>query len=269
MEEIVDERLENEEHFHDIWAKSIDPANVQVDASFEACTCPENRYIINKLGDLQGKKVLELGCGAGEASVYFAKKGATVTATDISGELLKVVQRVASLHKVRVNTKQCYSHSLDFEDDTFDIVFAANLLHHVDIEATLKESQRVLKKGGAFVSWDPLAHNPLINIYRRIATEVRTEDEHPLRMEQLALFNKFFSNVETSGKWFFTLFIYIKFFCVDWVNPNKERYWKKVIVEHKKLEPLYNRLERLDNYVLGKMPYLQRFCWNIVVIGKK
>lgn len=75
--------LEKVENFHDDWAKSINIDEVMVDEFFEACTSPENRLILNRLGNLEGKKILELGCGAGEASVYFAKKGALVTATDI------------------------------------------------------------------------------------------------------------------------------------------------------------------------------------------
>ena len=75
--------LDKEESFHDDWARSIQPHEVMVDEFFEACTAPENRLIMKKLGDVSGKKILELGAGLGEASVYFAKRGAEVIATDI------------------------------------------------------------------------------------------------------------------------------------------------------------------------------------------
>ena len=42
------------------------------------------------------------------------------------------------------------------------------------------EIRRVLKPGGRFFSYDPLAYNPAINVYRKMATEVRTPDEQPL-----------------------------------------------------------------------------------------
>ena len=74
---------------------SINPDEVMVDEFFEACTSPENRIILGKVGNLTGKRVLDLGCGAGEAAVYFAKKGALVTATDISSAMLEVVKKVA------------------------------------------------------------------------------------------------------------------------------------------------------------------------------
>jgi ubiquinone/menaquinone biosynthesis C-methylase UbiE len=264
-----DSILDREEVFHDQWADSINIDNVIVDEFFEASTSPENRIIIKKIGDIKDKNILELGCGAGEASVYFAKKGAEVTAVDISQRMLDVVQNLAKKHDVTLSTKQSYSDNIDFADETFDIVYAANLLHHVDIESTLKEASRVLKKGGLFVSWDPIAHNPLINIYRRMATEVRTEDEHPIEMKQLKMFLKYFSSVETEATWLFTLWIFLKFYFIDRVHPNEERYWKKILLEHKQLEKLYYRLENLDKLFLKTFPFFKRFCWNIVIIAKK
>src|SRR3712207_7146211 len=44
---------------------------------------------------------------------------------------------------------------------------------------------RLLKPGGVALTWDPLAHNPVINKYRQMASEVRTDDEHPLRVADL------------------------------------------------------------------------------------
>jgi ubiquinone/menaquinone biosynthesis C-methylase UbiE len=261
--------LDREEIFHDNWADSINIDDVIVDELFEASTSPENRIIIKKIGDIKDKKILELGCGAGEASVYFAKKGAKVTAIDISKGMLEVVHKVAQKHKVSLSTKQSYSDNIDCADETFDIVYASNLLHHVNILDTLKEVTRVLKKGGLFVSWDPIAHNPMINIYRRMATNVRTADEHPIKMKQLKLFSKYFSNIETEVTWLFTLWIFVKFYFIDKIHPNEERYWKKILTEHKKLETIYYNLEKLDKFVLKFLPFLKRYCWNIVIIAKK
>ncbi|MFC1669729.1 class I SAM-dependent methyltransferase [Spirochaetota bacterium] len=257
-----------EEKFHDEWSEKIDVDKLHIDDFFEACTAPENRYIIDKIGNLKGKKLLELGCGAGEASVYLAKKGADVTATDLSGGMLRVVEKLASRNKVKVKTKKCPSYKLDFPDNYFDVVYAANLLHHVDIENTIKEVNRVLKNKGIFASWDPISHNPIINIYRRIASEVRTEDEHPLKMKDLKIFKKYF-NIEYETTWFFTLWIFIKFYFFDKIDPNKERYWKKIIIEHKLIEKTYVRLKKIDDYFLKIFPFLKRFCWNIAIISYK
>jgi ubiquinone/menaquinone biosynthesis C-methylase UbiE len=262
-------KLRIEEKFHDNWANSMDLNKVMVDESFEACTSPENKIIMKNLGNLKNKKILELGCGAGEVAVYFAKKGAIVTATDLSGGMLHVVQKLASKHGVKVKIAKCGSEHIPFPGESFDIVYAANLLHHVEQESTVKEVRRVLKKGGLFVSWDPLDHNPLINIYRRIATKVRTDDERPLKMKDVKKIKKFFSESEYFTTWFFTLWLFLKFYLIDKVDPNKERYWKKIITDHKRLEKTYKRLERIDSIFLKIFPFMKRYCWNVVIIAKK
>jgi len=258
-----------EKEFHDDWALSIDITKLMVTDNFEACTAPENRLIKASLGPIDGKKMLELGCGAGEASIYLASKGAVVTATDISSKMLSVANRLAQKHNVSIETKQCASDNIQCNDEEYDIVYAANLLHHVDIEITLKEISRILKKGGIFASWDPLAHNPLINIYRILAVKVRTAEEHPLRMDDLILFRKYFSEVQIHMTWFFCLWIFIRFYLIERIDPNKERYWKKILTEHERLRSQYTFLERIDNFFLKLFPFMRRYCWNVTVIARK
>jgi len=269
MQTMETKSLIKEETFHDEWAQSTDIDSVMVDEFFEACTSPENRIIIEKIWDLKWKKILELGCWLWEASVYFAKKWADVMATDLSTWMLELVWKVAKKHDVQIETCQCLADNIPFKEGTFDMVYAANLLHHVDIDKTLKESSRVLKKWWLFISWDPLAHNPAINIYRKRAMWVRTEDEHPIRFSQIKLFKKHFSKVWFDTTRFFTLWIFIKFYFFDKVDPNKERYRKKILVEHKRLERTFNFLYKIDRFFLKIFPFMKRFCRNIVFICKK
>lgn len=260
--------LDKEEKFHDGWAAGADIDEVHPVQFFTACTAPENRWIREKLGDIKGKKILELGCGLGEGAVYFAMQGGDVTASDLSEGMLKMAGKVADDNHTSIKTVKCSADSLPFEDGCFDIVYAANLLHHVDIEQTLKEAQRVLKKGGIFASWDPLAHNPVINVYRHMASNVRTEDEHPLKIKELQIFKKYFSDVRCKSFWFFTLAVFLKYYFIDHVDIN-ERYWKKIIDEAREIEKLYGRLERMDKKFLHIFPFLKKYCWNIAVVCRK
>lgn len=262
-------RLNKEKLFHNQWASKFEFDKLLVRESFEACTAPENRIIMEWLGDITGKKILDMGCGAGESSIYFCIKGADVTAIDISDGMINILKDNAIKYNVKIKTKVCTSHNTGFNNNSFDIVYAANLLHHVDLENTLREINRILKPGGILVSWDPLAHNPIINIYRRIAKEVRTEDEHPLKIEDLKIFRKIFEEVQYKTSWFFTLIIFIKFYLIEKVDPNKERYWKKIIYEHKRLEKMYIKLEKVDYYFLKSFPFLRRYCWNIIIKCQK
>ncbi|MBI4680521.1 MAG: SAM-dependent methyltransferase, partial [Nitrospirae bacterium] len=112
-------------------------------------------------------------------------------------------------------------------------------------------------------------HNPIIKVYRKIAKEVRTEDEHPITMADLSIFGKYFSNVRIETTWFFTLWIFIRYYFFDRVNPNKVRFWKKILVDHRELERTYIRLEAIDRIFLKIFPFMKRYCWNIVILSRK
>jgi ubiquinone/menaquinone biosynthesis C-methylase UbiE len=259
----------NESTFYDNWANKVNVEDVLVKDIFRATTAPENREIEKFLGDVKGKDILEIGCGFGEASVYLAMKGARVTASDISKIMVNFVKRLAKYNKVEMEVCQASAEKLPFKDNSFDVVYAANVLHHVDILATIMEVKRVLKKGGKFVCWDPLKDNPLINIYRQKAKSVRTVCEHPLSWSEVQTIQNSFTIAKIRCTWFFTLWIFVKYFVFDRIDPNKERYWKKVIYDSKKYKNTYLKLEKIDNIILRLCPFLQRYCWNVVIMAEK
>ncbi|CBN54270.1 MULTISPECIES: class I SAM-dependent methyltransferase [Kamptonema] len=264
-----DKTLEKERQFHDAWASTIDVDGIRVKDYFEACTAPENRFILKQLGDITGKKLLDLGCGAGENSVYFAKKGALCVATDYSPGMVEVALQLAEKNGVKIEGCTANAMELEFPDNTFDIVYASNLLHHLpEPKIAIREMHRVLKPGGKACFWEPLKHNPIINVYRRMATKVRTEDETPLDINIVKFVNSLYSDVAYDTFWLATLWIFLRFYLIERVHPNKERYWKKIIIEQARLEPEYRRLENLDN-LLKKLPGMKRFAWNLAVVARK
>ncbi|MBW4582108.1 MAG: class I SAM-dependent methyltransferase [Tildeniella nuda ZEHNDER 1965/U140] len=264
-----DDILQKEQQFHDQWAAVIDVDGIRVADYFEACTAPENRFILKQLGDLRGKYLLDLGCGAGENSVYFATKGARCVAADYSPGMVDVALKLAATNQVEVEGKVVNAMAIDFPDNTFDIVYASNLLHHIpDPCLAIQEMYRVLKPGGKACFWDPLKHNPVINVYRRIATKVRTEDETPLDINITNFVRSRFAETHYDTFWLATLWIFLRFYLIEKVNPNEERYWKKIILEHERLEPDYKRLETLDR-ALKALPLTKRFAWNLAVVATK
>lgn len=264
-----EETLKKERQFHDAWASTIDVDGIRVKDYFEACTAPENRFILKQLGDITGKKLLDLGCGAGENSVYFAKKGALCVATDYSPGMVEVALKLAETNGVKIEGCTANAMELEFPDNTFDIVYASNLLHHLpEPKLAIREMHRVLKPGGKACFWEPLKHNPVINVYRRMATKVRTEDETPLDINIVKFVNSLYSDVAYDTFWLATLWIFLRFYLIERVHPNKERYWKKIIIEQARLEPEYRRLENLDN-LLKKLPGMKRFAWNLAVVARK
>jgi SAM-dependent methyltransferase len=143
------------------------------------------------------------------------------------------------------------------------------LLHHIpDPKIAIGEMHRVLKPGGKACFWDPLRHNPVINVYRRMATEVRTEDEMPLDINIVNHVKSLFPEVKYDTFWIAALWIFLRFYLIEKADPNKERYWKKIIIEQERLKPTYRRLEKVDR-VLKKMPLMQRMAWNLAVVATK
>jgi 2-polyprenyl-3-methyl-5-hydroxy-6-metoxy-1,4-benzoquinol methylase len=261
-------RKHAEEIFHDEWAASVDVTKINVRQMNEACTAPEMRYIRRALGDLRGRTLLDVGCGLGEASVYFALLGADVTATDISPGMCDTAQRLAAANNVKISTHVSAAEDLGLAADVkFDIIYTGNTLHHVDLAATMPRLLKHLKPNGTFVSWDPVAYNPVINVYRRRAMQVRTEDEHPLRLADIRAVRSHFRDSHTRWFWLSTLLIFCAMAVVQRRDPNHERYWKKVIEEADRWAWLYRPLELLDK-VLLLIPFLRPLCWNVVIVGQ-
>ncbi|MBN1764938.1 MAG: methyltransferase domain-containing protein [Sedimentisphaerales bacterium] len=262
-------RHHDESEFHDKWAAGIDLTGLQVNENFEAVTAPENRYAKEVMGDIRNKRILDLGCGAGETSVFFAGQGAQVTALDISEQMIDVTRRLAERHHVKLNARVMMAEDMDLPDNHFDFVFGNGVLHHVNRTHAYREIHRVLKPDGKAIFIEPLCYNPVISVYRLIANTVRTKNEKPFKFRDFKVLQKLFARVSHREFWLAGQLIFIRFFLLERINPRKERYWKKVITDAARLAPLYKRLEKIDRFIFKTLPWLKRFCWNTVIVMEK
>lgn len=105
------------------------------------------------LGDLRGKRVLELGCGSAAASIAFARAGARPIGVDSSAERLAEARRLAAEAEVKVELRQGDLADLAFlRADTVDTAFSAWSFQHVeDLGRVLRQVHRVLKVGAPLV----------------------------------------------------------------------------------------------------------------------
>jgi 2-polyprenyl-3-methyl-5-hydroxy-6-metoxy-1,4-benzoquinol methylase len=255
--------------FHDEWAAATPVSEVRVRECFEALTAVENRFILGWMGPLKGKRILDVGSGLGESSVYLALQGAEVTMVDVSVGMIEKAKEVGRFHGVHLEGIPAVGESIPTDDSRFDIVYTANTIHHVSNRRQFfSEMLRVLKPGGRFFSFDPIAYNPAINIYRQMATAVRTKDEAPLKLADVALAREYFSDVRYRTFWIATLSLFVKYYLIDGVHPNADRYWKRILSETASSLWWWRPLLGLDS-VMTLLPGLQWLGWNIVMIGTR
>ncbi|MDQ2987529.1 MAG: class I SAM-dependent methyltransferase [Pseudomonadota bacterium] len=109
--------------------------------------------------DVQGKRVLVVGCGFGEDALRLAKLGACVSAFDLSPESLRIAKALAEREGLQIAFDEMPSEKLLYEDSSFDLILARDILHHVDIPLTMREITRVAKPNAVFVMNEIYSHS--------------------------------------------------------------------------------------------------------------
>jgi SAM-dependent methyltransferase len=104
------------------------------------------------LGDVQGLRILELGCGAAQCSRWLTEQGASVVGLDVSRGMLAQARRLDAESGRSTPLVQADGRLLPFSDNAFDAVMSAfGVLPFVsDSEGVLHEIGRVLRPGGRF-----------------------------------------------------------------------------------------------------------------------
>jgi SAM-dependent methyltransferase len=146
------EHLEQEEQYHD------DTAGKRFEGARKAYEwqIPEDRYLFGKVkGTIKGKSLLDLGCGTGASVKNLldpAKYKYDYLGIDISSKLLKYAKKEIKKGRfLKANAEE-----LPLEDGSVDVIVVLGLYHHLpDYKKSLKESFRVLKKGGLLLIREP------------------------------------------------------------------------------------------------------------------
>jgi SAM-dependent methyltransferase len=127
-------------------------------APLEAVTTPPAARLVDFAGVQAGQLVLDVGCGTGVVAITAARRGADVSAIDLTPQLLERARENAHTAAVRVDWYEGDAEQLPFEDGLFDVVvsqFAHIFAPRPDVATG--EMLRVLKPGGtiAFSTWPP------------------------------------------------------------------------------------------------------------------
>lgn len=198
-------------------------------------------YFNNRIAEISNDSlILDMACGYGRESIIAAKNNAKlVVGIDLSWNSVDEANKLAKnndLQNVIFSVADC--EKLYFEDNTFDYVICARMLHHVKFEETIKEAHRVLKENGRIICIEALGINPLLNIYRKITPSQRThwEASNILTFKHIKIAKKYFK-----------------------IGPI--RFWHILSPLAKFSKYILPIANFFDKYLLTKIPFFNRLSW--------
>jgi len=221
----------------------------------------ENDVLLKKLtislGDTQGKKILDCGCGMGNLGVYLTMRGAYIEGFDISSEMLKVARANAEKNGIsgRCNFLCCGFEDLPYRDVSFDLAVGAYVLHHVDVERAVRELHRILKPGGRAVFTETWGKNPLLVWAGKYLAgkfgiaKYGTKYEHPITVVDIKKMRTVFSEVYLE----FPEFIFFKKAATNVFR------WKK------NLKFITDILVKIDSFVTHWFPSFNKYGYYCII----
>lgn len=165
---------------------------------------PNTRAMLDAVGPVQGRRVLDFACGAGVTSAFMAQRGARVTAIDISPGSIGRAREVAEQAGVQIDFIAGELTGETFPDGTFDAVIGRYALHHVDLPRMAPILNALLTDDGRGAFVETMGLNPALNLARRRLTgragvaSYGSDDERPLTRTDLAVLEGAFGSVQLS-----------------------------------------------------------------------
>jgi len=128
--------------------------------------CEWHVEALNLSPDLKDLEVLEVGCGAGDFSLYLSKQRSVVTAVDFSSKAIEIAKEKAKCQKIKVDFQIADAQFLPFKNNCFDLIFCCECLEHmIKPQLALNQFYRVLKPSGTLILTTENYSNPMILVW--------------------------------------------------------------------------------------------------------
>lgn len=211
-----------------------------------------SNFCIDFLQPQQNELVLDMGCGEGKHTVELARRNLVVVSVDLSHTQLLLAREMAEEQFPGANILfvQANAEELPFARGSFRIIFGKAIIHHLDENRSVAEVKRLLKPNGRATFSEPLAHHPLIWLGRRLTPKLRTEDEHPLTIQEMRRFGRAFGTDEVD-----TFFLLAPLAYILRALPRGEWAFQKV----------HRFLGAVDQLIFKGLRFTKRLAWYGVV----
>lgn len=214
-----------------------------------ADTCYPLEYAYHLLGDVRGRRVLDFGCGSGENAVLLARRGAQVYGMDISHDLIKLAAQRLRLNNINsgVHLFVASAHDMALADESVDVIFGMNILHHLKLPLVAREVRRVLRRSGRLIFQEPVRNSKLFRLVRNLI---------PYRSPNVSPFERPLTDAE------------LRDFASGY-SQYSQRAFKLPYINLANILPVADRLRdplfRLDGKLLRRFPSLGHFATTRVV----
>ncbi len=195
----------------------------------------------------KNKEVLDFGCGNGIHSTWLKDYSKKVVGIDLSSKSLQVAKK--RVKEVEFLEMDC--EKLDFENNSFDVVFDGGTFSSLDFDKAIGEILRVLKVDGALIGIETLGHNPITNLKRKFnkfsGKRTAWAQAHIFKMKDFKETEKYF---EKSESYFFHIFSWVAF---PFLNFGIGRFILKIF-------------QKIDNILILIFPFLKKYSFKIVFV---
>jgi ubiquinone/menaquinone biosynthesis C-methylase UbiE len=211
---------------------------------------------------LAGRTVLDYGCGTGDWGLLLAAEGAHATLLDLSPAAIQLIERRARAGGVAARVRAVARDASDltcFRDGEFDLIYAGAALHHtIKYPRAIAELVRVLRPGGTLLLAETYGNNRLLNAVRRLRWRWTGQPDEA--GEEVLLSSReltpLLAHLERAE-----------------IRPLNLLAMSKRLFRGRFHRPSVRAVirccEALDRMLLGALPFLRRYCGEVIVVAEK